>query len=64
MSEYQSLSKTNDRQILASRVPILAADEPLAPRLGDGKEADCTTNRPLDQTNPALFAAPPFSLLP
>jgi hypothetical protein len=28
--------------------------------LGDGKEADCETNRPHDQTDPALFAAPHF----
>jgi hypothetical protein len=53
-------NKTNDSQILASRVPILAADDLLAAQLGDGKEADCTTNRPLGQTNPALFAAPLF----
>jgi hypothetical protein len=28
--------------------------------LGDGKEADGKTNRPENQTNPALFAAPHF----
>lgn len=43
---------------LASMVAILdAQDRPLA-ILGDGKEADGKTNKPDNQTNPALFAAP------
>jgi hypothetical protein len=36
----------------------LRADDGLAANLGDGKEADDRTNRPENQTNPALFAAP------
>jgi hypothetical protein len=36
----------------------LDADDKLAAHLGDGKEADDKTNRPANQTNPALFAAP------
>jgi peptidylamidoglycolate lyase len=43
---------------LASRVTILDADDNLASQLGDGKETDGKTNRPDNQTNPALFAAP------
>jgi len=43
---------------LASRVTILDADDNLAAQLGDGKETDGTTNWPVYQTNPALFAAP------
>jgi sugar lactone lactonase YvrE len=43
---------------LASRVTILDAEDNVAIHLGDGKEADGTTNRPDSQTNPALFAAP------
>jgi hypothetical protein len=43
---------------LASRVTILDADDELATYLGDGKEANGKTNRPENQTNPALFAAP------
>lgn len=43
---------------LASRVTILDADDGVAAQLGDGKEADGKTNRPDNQTNPALFAAP------
>jgi hypothetical protein len=42
----------------ASRVPNPGADETLAAYLGDGKEANGKTNRPENQTNPALFAAP------
>jgi sugar lactone lactonase YvrE len=43
---------------LASRVTILDADDNVAAQLGDGKESDGKTNRPDNQTNPALFAAP------
>ncbi len=43
---------------LASRVTILEPDDKLAAYLGDGKEADDKTNPPVNQTNPALFAAP------
>jgi hypothetical protein len=43
---------------LASRVTILHAHNNLAAQLGDGREADGTTNRPDSQTNPALFAGP------
>jgi len=43
---------------LASRVTILDAEDNLAAQLGDGREADGKTNRPDNQTNPALFAAP------
>ncbi len=43
---------------LASRLTILDADDKLATHLGDGKEADGKTNRPDNQTDPALFAAP------
>jgi hypothetical protein len=43
---------------LASRATNLDADNNLAAQLGDGKEADCKTNRPDCQTDPALFAAP------
>ena len=43
---------------LARRVTIVDADDNLAAQLGDGKEADGTTNRPDSQTNPSLFAAP------
>jgi peptidylamidoglycolate lyase len=43
---------------LASRVTILDAEDNLAAQLGDGKETDSKTNRPDNQTNPALFAAP------
>jgi peptidylamidoglycolate lyase len=43
---------------LASRVTILDAEDNLAAQLGDGKETDGKTNRPDNQTNPALFAAP------
>ncbi len=62
MSGYQCPSKTNDRQNLASREPFLAADDLLAAQLGDGKEANGRTNRPVNQTNPALFAAPHFGV--
>jgi hypothetical protein len=43
---------------LASRVAVTNADDNLATQLGDGKETDSMTNRPDDQTDPALFAAP------
>jgi len=43
---------------LAARVTILDADDNVAIHLGDGKETDGKTNRPDNQTNPALFAAP------
>ncbi len=43
---------------LASRVTIPNAEDNLAAQLGDGRETDCKTNRPYNQTNPALFAAP------
>jgi peptidylamidoglycolate lyase len=43
---------------LASRVTIIDADDSVAAQLGDGKETDGKTNRPDNQTNPALFAAP------
>jgi hypothetical protein len=43
---------------LASRVTILNAEDSLAAQLGDGRETDCKTNRPGNQTNPALFAEP------
>jgi hypothetical protein len=39
---------------------MLDGEEPVANPLGDGKEADCKTNRPDNQTDPALFAAPHF----
>jgi hypothetical protein len=39
---------------------IVEGNEPVANALGDGKEADCKTNRPDNQTDPALFAAPIF----
>ena len=43
---------------LASRVTIFDADDRFVAHLGDGKEADGKTNKPDNQTNPALFAAP------
>jgi len=43
---------------LASRVTILDADDKVAAQLGDGKETDGRTDRPDQQTNPSLFAAP------
>ena len=43
---------------LARRESLLDAQDAVAMNLGDGKEADCKTNRPDNQTNPALFAAP------
>ena len=43
---------------LASRVTILDAEGQLVTHLGDGREADGTTNKPDNKTNPALFAAP------
>ncbi len=43
---------------LASRVTVLDADDKLVAQLGDGKETDGRTDRPDQQTNPALFAAP------
>jgi hypothetical protein len=45
---------------LARCVAIPDAGDSLAAQLGDGKEADGTTNRPYYQTNPTLFAAPHF----
>jgi hypothetical protein len=43
---------------LAARVTILDAQDGVAAQLGDGKETDSKTDRPDNQTNPALFAAP------
>jgi DNA-binding beta-propeller fold protein YncE len=43
---------------LASRVTIFDADDRFVAHLGDGKEADGKTNKPDNQSNPALFAAP------
>jgi DNA-binding beta-propeller fold protein YncE len=43
---------------LASRVTILDAEDRLVAHLGDGKESDGKTNKPDNQTNAALFAAP------
>lgn len=43
---------------LASRATGVRAHDGLAANLGDGKEANGKTNRPVNQTNPALFAAP------
>jgi hypothetical protein len=43
---------------LASRVTILDPKDQLVTHLGDGKQADGKTNKPDNQTNPALFAAP------
>jgi len=48
----------NDFADLASRVAVLHAEDNLAAQLGDGRETDSMTNRPDNQTNPALFAAP------
>ena len=43
---------------LARRAMVPNAEDNLAAQLGDGKETDGKTNRPDNQTNPALFAAP------
>jgi hypothetical protein len=43
---------------LASRVTILDAADQLVTHLGDGKESNGPTNKPDNQTNPSLFAAP------
>jgi hypothetical protein len=43
---------------LACWESFLKAEDAVATYLGDGKEADCRTNRPNNQTDPALFAAP------
>lgn len=43
---------------LASRVTIFDADDKLVTHLGDGREADGKTNKPDNQTNPALFGRP------
>jgi hypothetical protein len=43
---------------LASRVTILDAADGLVTHLGDGKESNGLTNKPNNQTDPSLFAAP------
>jgi hypothetical protein len=55
---FHSHELWSDDFVLASRVTIRDAEDDLAAQLGDGKETDDRTNRPDDQTNPALFAAP------
>ena len=43
---------------LGAQVTILDANDKLVAHLGDGREADGKTNKPDNQTNPALFATP------
>jgi hypothetical protein len=43
---------------LNSRVSIFDKDDKLVAHLGDGRESDASKQKPDNQTNPALFAAP------
>jgi hypothetical protein len=58
MSKNQFPNKASGHEFLASRAMIVDADDRLAMQLGGGKEANGRTNQPVNQTNPALFAAP------